>query len=180
MMRAFLPLAVLALAACSSQEPAEQESADDFASRIGGSGEGAALDPSQPDPNAPNVAVEAPPAQADVTTLQQLGDVGGVNLGPREGGCTFMVGEQEMIIAAGMRDKSLPGKAVVRVGDTLVMTDGATGGLDAVKSGTNFEGEGFTVSVAPAAGEGQTRPANVTVTDAAGKSQSYSGNWICA
>ena len=35
-------------------------------------------------------------------------------------------------------------------------------------------------SVAPAAGTEQRRPANVTVTDAAGKTQSYSGNWICS
>ena len=173
-----LPLALLA-AACS-QETSEPESADDFAGRIGSAGDGAALDPSQPDPDAPNVAVAQPPAQADLTALQQLGDVGGVNLGPREGGCTFMVGEREMIIAAGMRDRSIPGKAVVRLGDTLVMTDAANGGLESIREGTNFVGEGFTVSIAPAAGGDQSRRANVTVTDAAGKSQSYSGNWICA
>ena len=180
MMRAFLPLGVLALAACSSQEPAEQESADDFASRIGGSGEGAALDPSQPDPNAPNVAAVVPPANVDLTSLQQLGDIGGVNLGPREGGCTFMAGEKEMLIAAGMREPTMPGKAVVRVGDTLVMADAGPGGLAAIKSGTTFSGEGFKVQVSPAAGEAQSRAANITVTDAAGKSQNYSGNWICA
>jgi len=49
----------------------------------------------------------------------------------------------------------------------------------AVKSGTTFEGEGFTVTVSPAEGDQQRRPANVLVRDAAGKSQSYSGNWIC-
>ncbi|WP_324827301.1 hypothetical protein [Qipengyuania zhejiangensis] len=178
-MRKLLPLAMLALAACSS-EPAEQETADDFASRIGQSGAQAQLDPSQPDPNAPNVAQAAPPANVDLTSLQQLGDVGGVNLGPREGGCTFMAGEQEMIIAAGMNEPTLPGKAVVRVGNTLVMMDASAGGLAAIKRGTTFEGEGFKVTVRPAAGDAQTRPVNVSVTDAAGKSQTFSGNWICA
>ncbi|MFW2350306.1 hypothetical protein [Qipengyuania sp.] len=179
MTRLFLPLAVLALAACSS-EPAEQDSADDFANRIGQNGEGAQLDPSQPDPNAPNTANAAPPAGADLTQLAQLGDIGGVNLGPRDGGCTLMVGNEEMLIAAGMKDKALPGKAVVRVGDSLTMVDADVGGLDAIKQGTTFNGEGFTVTVAPEAGDQQSRPANVTVRDAAGKTQSYSGKWICA
>lgn len=175
-----LPLSILALAACSQEPAGEQESADDFANRIGQQEAGTQLDPSQPDPNAPNVAVAAPPSDANLTQLQRLGDIGGVNLGPREGGCTFMVGNQEMIIAAGMKEPTLPGKAVVRVGDTLVMTDAGPGGLAGIKSGTTFTGEGFSVQVAPAAGDGQSRPANVVVTDAAGNSQNYSGNWICA
>lgn len=169
----------LALAACSS-EPAGQESADDFANRIGQNGEAAAQDLSQPDPNAPNTATVTPPAGADLTRLAQLGDIGGVDLGPREGGCTLMVGNEEMLIAGAMRDKALPGKAVVRVGNSLTMVDADVGGLDAIKSGTTFNGEGFSITVAPAAGEQQSRPANVTVRDAAGKSQSYSGKWICA
>ena len=44
MRRFILPLAVLALAACSSEPAAEQESADDFANRIGQNGESAPLD----------------------------------------------------------------------------------------------------------------------------------------
>lgn len=180
-MRRIFPIAILALAACS-QPSAEQESADEFANRIGqpGGTAQAKLDPSQPDPNAPNVAQAAPPPQADLTSLQQLGDVGGVNLGPREGGCTFMAGDTEMLIAVGVKEPTLPGKAVVRLGDTLVMTDAGPGGLAAIKAGTTFSGEGFKVQVSPAAGEAQSRPAKITVTDAAGKSQNYTGNWICA
>lgn len=172
-------MSAIALAACSSK-PAEQESADDFASRIGSGGQSAALDPSQPDPNAPNTASAVPPQGADLTQLQRLGDVGGVNLGPREGGCTFMVGEQELLIAVAMKEPTIPGKAVVRVGDELVMADAGPGGLAAIKGGTTFTGEGFTVQVAPAAGEGQTRPAQVTVSDVTENQQTYSGNWICA
>ena len=172
--------ALLALAACSQEPQTQQESADDYAGRIGKQQGGAVLDPSQPDPDAPNVAVAVPPQGAKLTQLQQLGDVGGVNLGPREGGCTFMVGNQEMMIAVGMNEPTLPGKAVVRLGDTLVMADAGPGGLTKIKSGSTFSGEGFTIEVAPAAGEGQSRPANVLVTDASGNSQNYSGNWICA
>ncbi|MBX7493191.1 hypothetical protein K3163_08215 [Qipengyuania sp. 1NDW9] len=182
MMRlAILSLSALALAACSS-EPAPQESADEFADRIGSGAPGASatLDPSQPDPNAPNFATDTPPVGVDLTQLQRLGDVGGVNLGPRQGGCTFMVDEQELIIAVGMNEPTLPGKAVVRVGNQLVMADAGPGGLAAIKGGTTFTGEGFTVQVAPAAGEAQSRPARVAVSDATGNQQNYSGNWICA
>ena len=100
---------------------AEPESADDFASRIGQNGE--ALDPAQRDPDAPNTANAAPPSGADLTQLQKLGDIGGVDLGPRDGGCTLMVGKDEMIIAGAMNDGAIPGKAVVRVGDSLTMVD---------------------------------------------------------
>lgn len=178
-MRRLLPLAVLALAACSSQPASEQESAESFADRINGEGQ-KQLDPSQPDVDAPNVAQKAPPQGVDLTSLQKLGDIAGVNLGPREGGCTLTVGSDEMIIAAGMRDIDMPGKAVVRVGDSLTMMDSGPGGLASIKGGTTFAGEGFSVKVTPAAGDAQSRPAAVTVTDAAGKSQSYNGNWICA
>ncbi len=174
-----LSLGTIALAACSS-EPVEQESADDFANRIGGGEQRAGLAPSQPDPDAPNTASEAPPSGADLTSLQKLGDVGGVDLGPREGGCTMMVGQEEMLIAAGMRDVDMPAKAVVRVGDGLTMLDSGPGGLQSIKNGTTFSGEGFTVRVNPAAGVGQSRLANLVVTDAAGASQSYKGRWICA
>ena len=85
-----------------------------------------------------------------------------------------------MLIAAGMRDKALPGKAVVRLGWSLTIVDADVGGLDAIRNGTTFNGEGFTVTVSPAVGDQQSRPVDVTVRDAAGKTQSYSGNWICA
>ena len=181
-MRVLLPLMCLALAACSS-EPAEPENADDFAARIGqqdaGSSDQTAA--SQPAADLPNTAEAAPPQGADVTQLQKLGDVGGVAFGPREGGCTFQGSAgDEMLIAAGMRDRGMPGKAVIRVGNGLVLLDSGPGGLDAIRSGTSFTGEGVTVRVAPAGGEGRTRRANLSVAGADGKTQTYSGNWICA
>ena len=177
---AVLTLATIALAACSS-EPAQQESADDFANRIGGQGgQQAQADPSQPNPNAPNTAVAVPPQNADLTQLQKLGDIGGVNLGPREGSCTFMTDGTELLTASGMKEPTIPGKAVIRVGGSLVTADAGPGGLASIKSGTTFTGEGFTIQVAPAAGEAQNRRANVVVSDAGGNSQNYSGNWICA
>ena len=164
-------------AGCSAT-PAEQEGAEVSASRTGQDGNVAGGP--QADPDLPNTASVTAPGGADLTQLQKLGDIGGVDLGARDGGCTLMVGKDEMLIAGAPDDASVPGKAVVRVGDSLVLTDAAAGGLDAIRDGTSFAGEGFTVSVAPAAGTEQRRPANVTVTDAAGKTQSYSGNWICS
>lgn len=182
MMRRLFLIAPLLLAACSD-EPATNESADDFASRIGGAGEpayDAAADPAQPTNDMPNVAAKAPPQGADVTKLEQLRDIAGVNLGPRQGGCTFMEGNRELLIAAGLREPTLPGKAVIRVGGGLTMLDSGPGGLNAITSGTTFTGEGVTVRVAPAAGNAQTRRANMAVTAADGTVATYSGNWICA
>ena len=170
---ACVPLLALALAACSG-ERAEPESADDFASRIGGV-EGGAVSA-----EAPSTAAASPPPGADVTQLEQLRDIGGVDLGPRDGGCTFMDGNREIVIASGLNEPTLPGKAVVRVGGGLTLLDAPPGGLQAIRGGTTFSGEGVTVQVAPAAGAEASRPATVTVSDANGKSATYSGKWICA
>lgn len=117
---------------------------------------------------------------ADVTRLETLGDIAGVNLGPRDGGCTFMEGNREVLIASGLNEPTLPGKAVIRVGGALTLRDSAPGGFASITRGTSFTGEGVTVQVAPAAGDAQSRPANISVTSADGKTATYSGNWICA
>ena len=109
MKRLLLIALPLALAGCSS-EPAEQESADDFASRIGQDGNVAGGP--QADPDLPNTASVTAPGGADLTQLQKLGDIGGVDLGARDGGCTLMVGKDEMLIAGAPDDASVPGKAV--------------------------------------------------------------------
>lgn len=181
MQRFVLPLIVLSLAACSG-EPTEQESADDFASRIGSSEGGTEASRQNPQATAemPNVAATTPPQGADVTQLEQLRDIAGVDLGPRDGGCTFMDGNREILIASGTNEPTLPGKAIIRVGGGLTVLDGDPGDLSLIRNGTTFKGSGVTVQVAPAAGNGQTRPANMSVSSADGQSVTYSGNWICA
>jgi hypothetical protein len=176
MRRLALILLPLALAACNSQ-PAEQESANDFAARIGQKAE---ADPAQAAADAPNKALAAPPAGADVTKLEKLGDLGGVNLGPRQGTCTFIMQDHDFMIAGGMKDPTLPGKAVVQLGGSMVMTDADQGGLEAIKAGTIFRGEGFTVTVVPSGPPDTSRQAIVTVSAPSGEKQSYSGNWVCA
>lgn len=182
MPRLILALAPLVLGACS-QEPAPQESAGDFASRIGGgavnsSGANGQAGPSNAD-KASSTANALPPSGADVTALQSVGDVAGVDMGPRDGGCTLMVGDDALLMASSLKDRTMSGKAVIRVGDGLVLLNGAPGGLKAVRSGNTFTGEGVTVAIRPAAGDAQTRTATATVTAADGKTQNYSGNWIC-
>lgn len=183
MMRAAVLLAALALAACSSQTEEQQpatSSADDFASRVGAgnattaAGQSSAVEMAA---NVPSKAVKGPPpAGADVFAMQKLGDIGGVNLGPRAGGCTFVVNGTEMLIAAAPSDRAMPGKGVVRIGGQLIELDTPPGGIEAVKGGTSFRGEGFRVDVKPT---GRNKAA-VTTTDIEGEQRTVNGDWVCA
>lgn len=173
MIRALLPLAALVLAACADRETGTDGSANDFASRVG-AGQTAA--PAAAGPVATTAVKGPPPAQANVFELEQLGDIGGVNLGPRAGGCTFSSGGVEKLIAAGPADRALPGKGVVRIGGKLIELDTAPGGIEAIKRGTVFTGEGFSVRVKPI-GE---RSGQLFVTDGAGETRMVSGDWVCA
>lgn len=169
-----LPLVLLALAACSDRDTGTDGSETDFASRVGAG-------------NSPSSAVEAasalpskavkgpPPAGADVFALEKLGDIGGVNLGPRAGGCTFSENGTEMLIAAGPADRALPGKGVVRIGGRLIELDTPPGGIEAIRSGTTFTGEGFTVRVQPT-GKGQGM---MTITQGPDSKQ-VAGDYVCA
>lgn len=162
-------LLALALGACSNEQSGE--SADDFAARVG-SPEGSAA----PGPGAiETTAVQAPPpAGVDVLALEQLGNIAGVDLGPRDGGCTFSSNGVELLIAGAPNDPASAGRAVVRLGGKLYLLASA-GGLNAVRNGTRFSGEGVTVDVA-AAGQAS----KLTVTNGAGQSKAVSGSWVCA
>lgn len=163
----------LLLAGCS-QEPASTETADDFASRVGAPGS-VSVD-GVPAPVETTAVKAAPPANADVFQLEKLGNIGGVDLGPRAGGCTFSVEGQEMLIAAAPADRALPGKATVRIGGQLLLLDAPPGGIEQVRSGTRFTGEGFSALVT------RTGPdqASLTVADAAGTQKAFAGNWVCS
>ena len=168
-------IAAMALSACAPEDT--QESADDFASRIGTS-EGASA-PTEAEAealaNQPNAPVSQIPSGTDVKFLQRLGDIGMVDLGPRTGGCTFQEVGREVFYSSG---HTQGGRGVVRVGGQLVTLE-ATGGIGAIRAGTTFSAPGVSISVAPAAGNQARRPANMVVTDSKGETQSYSGDWIC-
>ncbi len=175
MIRAALPLVVLALAACSERSGTDG-SESDFASRVGTGNATPAAGGAAPGA-LPTTAVKGPPPPgADVFAMQKLGDIGGVDLGPRAGGCTFSVAGTEMLIAAGPADRALPGKGVVRIGGQLIQMDSPPGGVAAVKAGTTFRGEGFRVEVKPL-GKGK---ATATTTDIEGEQRTVTGDWVCA
>ena len=161
----------LALSACSREN--EGESAEDFAERVGAGGETAAPDPAAQE----SVPVSAPPpASVDVRSLEPLGNIAGADLGPRDGGCTFTVGENPLLLAGAPNNPAASGKAVVRAGSKLYLLGAAPGGMDAIRQGTRFTGEGVTVDVTPTTNQA----AVLKVTDAQGRSANLSGMWICA
>lgn len=176
MMRASFPLAAglaLVLAGCSDRSGTDG-SEGDFASRVGTGGASPA--PGAAAPAATTAVKAAPPAGANVFDMQKLGDISGVDLGPRAGGCTFSADGKELLVAAGPADRALPGKAAVRIGGQLLQLDAPPGGVAAIKAGTSFTGEGFRVAVRPTA----PGKATITITDAAGQSKVVAGDYICA
>ena len=168
-----LAAAVTALAACSDRS-GNADDANDFANRVGGGTSAAA--PVAATPGATSAVKAAPHAGANVFAMEKLGDIGGVDLGPRAGGCTFSENGTEMLIAAGPADRTLPGKAAVRIGGQLLALDAPPGGIATIKAGTIFTGEGFKVQVSPT-GPGH---ANLIVMKPSGESKATAGDWICA
>lgn len=162
----------LTLAACG-QRADNSESANDFAQRVG---TGKAAPAPTDAPGVTSAVKEAPAPSVDVFAPEKLGNIANLDLGPRAGGCTFSVDGEEMLVAAGPKDVTLPGKAAVRLGGKLLLLDAPPGGYNVVKNGTTFTGEGFTVAVAPAApGRG-----TMTITNSAGQQKAVAGNYACS
>lgn len=174
MIRLLLPLVAVALAGCGERSGTDG-SEDDFAARVGaGNATSSAVETAAP---VVSKAVKGPPpANANVFELEKLGDISGVNLGPRAGGCTFSFAGTEMLIAAGPSDRALPGKGVVRIGGKLIELDTPPGGIEAIKSGTSFAGEGFSLRVQPT-GPGK---GSMTITNAEGQTKAVAGDYVCA
>lgn len=161
-------LLAVALQACSGERTGE--SAEDFAARVG-TGE------NEPAPAAQASVPVATPVPSDViVSLEQLGNIAGADLGPRDGGCTFSVGGSELMVAGAPNDPATRGKAVVRTGGNLYLLDAAPGGLAALRAGTRFTGQGIIVDVATTG----SQTATLAVTDGAGRVATLSGNWVCA
>lgn len=182
MTRYFLaPLSVLALAACS-QQSGTNGSESDFASRVGGGTPSAAPNAAtapqaaQPAGKAPRMVAAPPPAGVDVFALQDVGPVDGFDLGQKAGRCSFRTEDSELLTANAPAEPAVPGRAAVRLGDTLYRLDGTPGGFEAMKGGTSFRGEGFVIMVQPRQGG----KADLIVSTDKDKTVTYSGKWVCA
>jgi len=170
--------AAILLAACSQGEE-NGESGVDFAARVG-AGEGT---PVPVGTNAPVESTEARssavPAGADPLALEKLGNIARVDLGPRDGGCTYTQQATEMLLVGAPNDPAVMGKGVVRIGGELINLTAEEGGLDAIYAGPTLTGEGVTVRVVPAAGNNQVRTADLYVA-ADGKQRKFAGGqWAC-
>lgn len=161
-----------ALAACGQRDD-KGDSASDFAQRVG---VGKIVDPAAATPGVTSGVKAAPPPHGNVFMPEKLGNISALDLGPRAGGCTFSVQGKELLVAAGAADRMLPGKAAVRIGGMLLLLDAPPGGYDAVKTGTSFTGQGYTVRIAPT-GAGK---ANMTITNTAGRSETLAGDYACS
>lgn len=164
---------MLALAACSEPQDAPGDSAGDFANRVGVGEAGTVA--AAPPVMATDAAEGGPPAGTDVKILDEVGFIGGVDLGQRAGTCAFILDGVDKLMATGPTEPTLGGKAVVRIGGTLYRLDGEPGGFAAVRSGSVFRGEGITVEVQPT-GNGQ---AQLTVSDRDGRTKTMLGDWNC-
>lgn len=120
--------------------------------------------------------------------LQALGDLSGVDLGQRKGGCTFQHNDgRDLLITAAAADKGVAGKAAARIDGVIVYLNTVGDiGLDGIKAGGKYSNGSITVEVARGSqggpSGGVTRySANLGVSDASGKQRLYSpGMWICA
>ncbi|WP_432200378.1 hypothetical protein ACRAQ7_12365 [Erythrobacter sp. W53] len=179
--RAIILMPAIGLAACNDA-PAEPETVDEFAARVGTATSAApAEQAATPGQAVVTSAVEGAPApQTNVLAPEKLGNIADVDLGPRAGGCTFATGSTEMLIAAAPEDRSIPGKAVVRLGGQLLVLDAPPGGYNLIKSGTGFQGEGFAVSVARNDSGADSDAARMTVTDDNGQQKIFDGRWVCS
>ena len=172
--------AAVLLAACS-QGDGDAQSGDDFAARVG-AGQGGAT-PAPTGTVAPPETTEARgsavPEGADPLGLEKLGNIARVNLGPRDGGCTFSLNAQELLLVGAPDDDAVKGRGVARIGGELINLTAEKGGLGALYAGPTMTAEGVTVKVVPAAGNDAIRTADLYVA-ADGKQRKFAGGqWAC-
>jgi hypothetical protein len=121
--------------------------------------------------------------------LQALGNLTGVDLGPRVGGCTFQHSDgRDLLITGAAQATNATARGAVRSGGVVVMLQSADPiGVDGLKSGATLSDGTVTVQVRRAAGEARSEggvtiwDANLGVVDTSGKKRVYApGKWMCA
>ena len=129
-----------------------------------------------------------PVDSGDGPVLQVLGSLEGVELGPRNGACTFQHkdGRELLVTAAPTKSDSIAVGAV-RSGGVIVMLQSRDKiGADGLRAGPTLSGGKLTITVARADGNGEIVGnmrrwnANLGVRDISGKQRIYSpGTWLC-
>ncbi|MBD58546.1 MAG: hypothetical protein CL808_00270 [Citromicrobium sp.] len=170
--------AALLLAACSQGEDTA-ESGDDFAARVGAGEQTPAPQGTTAPPESTEAHTSAVPEGANPLELEKLGNIGRVDLGPRDGGCTFSLDATEMLLAGAPNDAAVNGKGVIRIGGELINVTAQEGGLDAIYAGPTMTAEGVTVRVVPAAGNEAVRTADLYVAANGEQRKFADGQWAC-
>lgn len=177
MKKVLMVSAAILLAACS-QNDSDAENGDDFAARVG-----AGDAPLAKGTVAPAESTEARssvvPEGADPMALEKLGNIARVDLGPRDGGCTFSLNAQEMLMVGAPNDPAVMGKGIVRLGGELINLTAEEGGLEAIYAGPTMSAGGVTVKVVPAAGSDATRTADLYVAADGQQRKFAGGKWAC-
>ena len=177
MKKVLMVSAAILLAACS-QNDSDAESGDDFAARVSADGapvpEGTVAPPESTEARSSVV-----PEGADPMALEKLGNIARVDLGPRDGGCTFSQEAQEMLIAGAPNDPAVMGKGVIRLGGELINLTAEEGGLEAIYAGPTLTAQGVTVRVVPAAGNDANRTADLYVAADGQQRKFAGGKWAC-
>lgn len=178
MKRLLMVSAAIVLAACSQGEDSA-ESGEDFAARVGNGEATPAPQGTVAPPESTEARTSAVPQGADPLALEKLGNIARVDLGPRDGGCTFSLEAQELLLAGAPNDPATMGRGVVRIGGELINVTAQDGGLEAIYAGPTMTADGVTVRVVPAPGNEATRTADLYVA-ADGKQRKFAGGqWAC-
>ena len=177
MKKVLMVSAAILLAACS-QNDSDAESGDDFAARVGANGTPAPEGTVAP-AESTEARTSAVPQGADPMALEKLGNIARVDLGARDGACTFSLESQEMLMAAAPNDPAVMGKGVVRIGGELINLTAGEGGLEAIYGGPTLSAEGVTAKVVPAAGNDASRTADLYVAADGQQRKFAGGKWAC-
>lgn len=178
MKKVLMVSAAILLAACSQNDSAG-EGGDDFAARVGADGEAPAPQGTVAPAESTEARSSVVPEGADPMALEKLGNIARVDLGPRDGGCTFSLDAQEMLMAGAPNDPAVMGKGVVRLGGELINLTAEEGGLEAIYAGPTLSAEGVTVKVVPAAGNDAQRTADLYVAADGQQRKFAGGKWAC-
>ncbi|HSG34524.1 MAG TPA: hypothetical protein VLA37_08310 [Sphingomonadaceae bacterium] len=130
-----------------------------------------------------------PKDKGEGPVLQALGSLSGVDLGPRQGGCTFQHQDgRDLFITGAAASEGVIARGAVRTEGVIVnLASQDEIGIEGLKAGPVLTDGKIFVQVRRAAGPGEVKGgvtqwnANLGVSDLEGNQRIYSpGRWVCA